>query len=147
MDVMTEIDVARLAGLTPIAESDQFAIYAVGGDTYLLVQRHAGTPWRGVRFSGDGVFRVGGLDGIEIIVVSNNAQATDLAQFTAWGIDPTRKQTVFVKSMHHFRAAFQPIAREVVLVDSGSLCSENYKPGVYKKVRHPIWPLDQVAMD
>ncbi|MBI1777039.1 MAG: M81 family metallopeptidase [Proteobacteria bacterium] len=91
------------------------------------------------------VFRLGGLDGIEIVVVTNNAQATDLAQFTAFGIDPARKQTVFVKSMHHFRAAFQPIAREVILVDSGSLCSENYKEGVYKRVRHPIWPIDKVA--
>ncbi len=91
------------------------------------------------------VFRLGGLDGIEIVVVTNNAQATDLAQFTAFGIDPTRKQTVFVKSMHHFRAAFQPIAREVILVDSGSLCSENYTEGAYKRVRHPIWPIDKVA--
>jgi microcystin degradation protein MlrC len=47
--------------------------------------------------------------------------------------------------MHHFRAAFQPIAREVILVDSGSLCSENFTPGHYKKVRHPIWPIDKVA--
>src|SRR5207249_3327139 len=61
--------------------------------------------------------------------------------------DPAKKQTVFVKSMHHFRAAFQPLAREVVLVDSRSLCSENYKPGVYKKIRHPIWPIDQMAVD
>jgi microcystin degradation protein MlrC len=91
------------------------------------------------------VFRVGGLDGIEIVVITNNGQATDLAQFTAFGIDPTRKQTVFVKSMHHFRAAFQPIAREVILVDSGSLCSENFQPGRYQRVRHPIWPIDQVA--
>jgi microcystin degradation protein MlrC len=91
------------------------------------------------------VFRVGGLDGIEIVVITNNAQATDLAQFTAFGIDPTTKQTVFVKSMHHFRAAFQPIAREVVLVDSGSLCSQILEPGRYTRVRHPIWPIDQVA--
>src|SRR5271166_5356798 len=60
------------------------------------------------------VFRVGGID---IIVITNNGQATDLAQFTSLGIDPTRYCTVAVKSMQHFRAAFEPIAREVVLVD------------------------------
>lgn len=61
MDVMTEIDIARLAGLTPIAESDQFAIYAVGDQTYLLVQRHGSTPWTAMRVSGDGLFRIASL--------------------------------------------------------------------------------------
>jgi glycosyltransferase involved in cell wall biosynthesis len=36
------------------------------------------------------------------------------------GIDPTRYQTVAVKSMQHFRDAFEPVAREVILVDAGS---------------------------
>src|SRR5262249_51236568 len=49
------------------------------------------------------VFRVGGID---IILISNNGQATDLGQFTSLGIDPTRYPTVAVKSMQHFRAAF-----------------------------------------
>ena len=71
------------------------------------------------------VFRVGGID---IIVITNNGQATDLGQFTSLGIDPTRYRTVAVKSMQHFRAAFEPIAREVVLVDTGALCSEIYTP-------------------
>jgi microcystin degradation protein MlrC len=66
------------------------------------------------------VFRVGGID---IVLITNNGQANDLAQFTSLGIDPSRYQTVAVKSMHHFRAAFEPIARQVVLVDTGALCS------------------------
>ncbi len=61
MDFIERIDPATVASLDPIAESDQFAMYAVGQDTYVLVQRHAGTPWMGVRLSGDGVFRVGSL--------------------------------------------------------------------------------------
>ncbi|HEY1300137.1 MAG TPA: M81 family metallopeptidase, partial [Stellaceae bacterium] len=65
------------------------------------------------------LFRVGGID---IVVITNNGQATDLGQFTSLGIDPARYTTVAVKSMQHFRAAFEPIAREVVLVDTGALC-------------------------
>jgi len=87
------------------------------------------------------VFRVGGID---LIVITNNGQATDLAQFTSLGIDPTRYTTVCVKSMQHFRAAFEPIAREVILVDTGALCSGNYPPELYKNVRRPVWPLDPV---
>jgi microcystin degradation protein MlrC len=88
------------------------------------------------------VFRVGGID---IVVITNNGQATDLGQFTSLGIDPTRHTTVCVKSMQHFRAAFGPIAREVILVDTGALCAEIYTPELFTKVRRPIWPLDPIA--
>ncbi|HJU15229.1 MAG TPA: M81 family metallopeptidase [Stellaceae bacterium] len=89
------------------------------------------------------VFRVGGID---IVVITNNGQATDLGQFTSLGIDPTRYTTVAVKSMQHFRAAFEPIAREVVLVDTGALCSEVYTPELFTKVRRPVWPLDPIEL-
>ena len=85
------------------------------------------------------VFRVGGID---IILITNNGQAVDLAQFTSLGIDPERYSTVAVKSMQHFRAAFEPIAREVILVDTGALCSEVYTPELFDKVPRPVWPLD-----
>jgi microcystin degradation protein MlrC len=89
------------------------------------------------------VFRVGGID---IILISNNGQATDLGQFTSLGIDPARYTTVAVKSMQHFRAAFEPIAREIVLVDTGALCQPDYRPDLFDKVRRPIWPLDPLPL-
>ncbi|MDB5068944.1 MAG: hypothetical protein JWM87_55 [Candidatus Eremiobacteraeota bacterium] len=61
MDFTQNVDPSEFVGLAPVAESDQFAIYAVGGDTYVLVQRHNGVPWSALRLSGDGVFRVGSL--------------------------------------------------------------------------------------
>jgi microcystin degradation protein MlrC len=91
------------------------------------------------------VFRVGGAGGIDIILIANNGQATDLAQFTSLGVDPTRYTTVAVKSMQHFRAAFEPIARDIVLVDTGALCQANYTPESFTKVRRPIWPFDPIA--
>ncbi len=88
------------------------------------------------------VFRVGGID---IIVISNNGQATDPGQFTSLGIDPTRYPTVAVKSMQHFRAAFEPMAREVILVNTGALCQVDYRPELFDQVRRPIWPLDPLT--
>jgi hypothetical protein len=61
MELVEQIDRKDVEGRSPIAESDQFAVYALGGDTYLIVQRHEGTPWKGIRVSGDGLFRVGSL--------------------------------------------------------------------------------------
>jgi microcystin degradation protein MlrC len=88
------------------------------------------------------VFRVGGID---IICITNNGQAVDLAQFTSLGIDPTRYTTVCVKSMQHFRAAFEPIARDIILVDTGALCSEHYTSELFDKVRRPVWPLAPIS--
>ncbi len=90
------------------------------------------------------VFRVGGDGGIDIVLITNNGQAVDLGQFTSLGVDPTRYRTVAVKSMQHFRAAFAPIARDIVLVDTGALCSEIYTPELFTKVRRPVWPLDPI---
>ena len=100
---------------------------------------------------GGGVWRDYGLSallrvgGIEIAVITNNGQAVDTAQLTSLGCDPTRKNTVAVKSNHHFRAAFEPLAREVVTVDGGGLGSMILRTMPYRNVRRPIWPLDEVA--
>jgi hypothetical protein len=63
MDFIEHIDQSTVEGLEQIAESDLFTIYAVGSQTYLLVQRHKGTPWMALRLSGDGLFRISALLG------------------------------------------------------------------------------------
>jgi len=99
---------------------------------------------------GGGAWRNHGLsallrvDGVEIVVITNNGQATDLAQFTSLGVDPMRKSTIVVKSMQHFRAAFEPIARKVIEVDTGALSTKNFFVRPYKNIRRPIWPLDDI---
>jgi microcystin degradation protein MlrC len=99
---------------------------------------------------GGGAWRNHGLsallrvDGVEIVVITNNGQATDLAQFTTLGVDPHRKSTLVVKSMQHFRAAFEPIARKVIEVDTGALSTKNFFARPYAHIRRPIWPLDNI---
>ncbi len=61
MDFVPSVTEDALSKARLVAESNQFAIYAMGEETYLLVQRHASMPWTGMAFSGDGLFRVSGL--------------------------------------------------------------------------------------
>jgi microcystin degradation protein MlrC len=82
------------------------------------------------------------VDGIEILVVSIRAQILDLQQFKAFGIDPEKKRIVALKSMQHFRAAFEPIAGEVIVCDSGALCTLDYAVLPFSQVPRPIFPLD-----
>ena len=85
-------------------------------------------------------FRVGGID---IIVVSNTTQSKELEQFTTMGVEPRAMKTLAVKSMQHFRAAFEPIAREILVADSGALCSPKKYSHDFKKVRRPLWPFEE----
>lgn len=83
------------------------------------------------------------VDGIDILIVSHVTQMLDLQQFAAFGIDPTKRSVVALKSMQHFRAAFEPIADKVIVCDSGALCTLQLEKLPYRNVPRPIFPLDR----
>ena len=83
------------------------------------------------------------VDGIDILVVTNAAQIWDQQQFKAFGIDPSAKRVVALKSAQHFRAAFEPMADRVIVCDSGALCAPDHSALPYRRVKRPIFPLDQ----
>lgn len=83
------------------------------------------------------------VGGIEILVVTIARQILDLQQFRAFDIYPQNKHVVALKSMQHFRAAFEPIAGQVIVCDSGALCTPRYNRLPYRNVPRPIFPLDQ----
>lgn len=87
------------------------------------------------------------VEGIDILVTSLARQMLDLQQFKAFGIDPAKKRVVALKSMQHFRAAFAPVAGQVIVCDSGALCTPNYTRMPYQNVRRPIYPLDNTAIE
>jgi microcystin degradation protein MlrC len=83
------------------------------------------------------------IGGVQVCVSSRRSQALDRQHFRHFGIEPETKSILAVKSAQHFRAAFEPIAREVIVVDGGGgLTSRNYKSLTYTKVRRPVYPLD-----
>lgn len=85
------------------------------------------------------------VDGIEILIVTGREQMLDRQQLYAFGIDPTRRRVLALKSMQHFRAAFEPIAGKVIVCDSGALSTPKMSRRPYRRVRRPIWPLDEAT--
>jgi len=85
------------------------------------------------------VLRIGGVD---VVVATNRLQVYDRQFFLSQGIDPAAKRVVAVKSAHHFRAAYAPMAREVIVVDAAGITSPDPRKFPYQNVRRPIWPLD-----
>jgi hypothetical protein len=61
MKLVGNIDSEFLKNAKLIAESNEFAIYAVGNDTYALVHRHQAVDWQAITISGDGLFRIADL--------------------------------------------------------------------------------------
>jgi microcystin degradation protein MlrC len=60
------------------------------------------------------------------------------------GVDPATERILVVKSSVHYRAAFEPIAHEVIEVDAPGLSSSNLARFSFKHVRRPIFPLDEL---
>jgi len=82
------------------------------------------------------------VGGVEVVLISNRTQALGLELFTNVGIDPRQRRLVVVKSTNHFMAAFGPIAKRVIYVDSDAPLARDYRKINYKRVARPIWPLD-----
>ena len=55
-------------------------------------------------------------DGVRVVLASRKCQAADQEMFRHVGIEPRRERILALKSSVHFRADFEPIAREVLVV-------------------------------
>ncbi|ALM81839.1 M81 family metallopeptidase [Bordetella sp. N] len=74
-------------------------------------------------------------DGVCVIVCSAKMQAADRAIFHHVGIDPAQCGILVLKSSVHFRADFQEIAREVLVVASPGLVCSRLERLPYKSLR------------
>jgi microcystin degradation protein MlrC len=83
------------------------------------------------------------VGGVEVVLIANRTQALGLELFTNLGIDPRERRVVVVKSTNHFMAAFGPIAKRVIYVDSDAPLARDYRRIAYTRVQRPIWPLDE----
>jgi microcystin degradation protein MlrC len=85
------------------------------------------------------------IGGVEVVLITKRTQALGLELFGNLGIDPHAKKLLVVKSTNHFMAAFGPIAKQVLYLESDGPICRNYTKIPYQKVQRPIWPLDQVT--
>jgi len=82
------------------------------------------------------------VGGNEVIVTSKRLQPMDLELYRSLGIEPTERRFIVVKSSVHYRAAHEPIAVEVIELDTPGLTSPRLAGFGFKKLRRPIFPLD-----
>ncbi len=59
---------------------------------------------------------------VTVVVCSTRFQCLDLSLFRAHGVEPTEQAILAVKSTVHFRADFEPIAQDIILVEAPGAC-------------------------
>jgi len=79
---------------------------------------------------------------VQILIAERSAMTVDPALFRSHGIDPEHCQIVVVKSPNGFRAAYEPLAKAIFLVDTPGVSTANLKTLPFRRVPRPIYPLD-----
>jgi microcystin degradation protein MlrC len=81
---------------------------------------------------------------IDLLLTERKTPPGDLGQLRSQGIEPQSKRIIVVKSAVAFRGAYEPIAVEIIEVDTPGLCAASLHQFPYQKLRRPIYPLDEV---
>ncbi len=79
---------------------------------------------------------------VRILIASRSAMTVDPELFRSHGIDPVYCRIVVVKSPNGFRAAYEPIAKKIFIVDTPGVSTANLKTLPWKRINRPIYPLD-----
>ena len=78
----------------------------------------------------------------KLLVSAERWEPYDPGCFTHAGLDPEAFRYILIKSRQHFRAAFEPIAKHVVLAAGPGVCSSDYSQFDFTRLKRPIYPLD-----
>lgn len=81
-------------------------------------------------------------EGHTIVLTSRRMAPMSLEQVISLGIHPERKDILIVKGVVAPRAAYEPVAGEILLVDTPGLTSDNPASFTYVNRRRPLYPLE-----
>jgi microcystin degradation protein MlrC len=86
------------------------------------------------------------MNGVDVLVYSRGkTQTLDPEVFLLHGIDVMRYKIVALKSSNHFRAGFEPIAREIIRADTPGLVSADLDTYPYRRRPRPVAPFEAEA--
>jgi microcystin degradation protein MlrC len=89
--------------------------------------------------------------GVRAVVATRKMQALDQAPFRHLGVEPRRQKILALKSSVHFRADFEPIAADILVVESpgamivdpAKLPFRHLRPGIRMNPEGPLSPAPQ----
>jgi microcystin degradation protein MlrC len=113
-----------------------------------------------VTFAGPASFRFagGGYTGVEmdmgrcavvragnvsVLLLGNSVMTVDPEMYRAVGLEPSDARIVVVKSHIQFRAGYDGIAREIILLDSPGMSTDHLETLPWDKLERPMFPFDR----
>jgi microcystin degradation protein MlrC len=105
---------SRISGDTPCV--GEFTVEQLGDGKFTCT----GPMFKGFRMQlgSMALLRSKSAPGVRVAVASRKCQAGDQEMFRHLGVEPRRSRILALKSSVHFRADFEPIAKEVLVVTS-----------------------------
>ncbi len=105
---------SSIAGDSPLA--GEFTVERLGDGRFTC----SGPMFRGFRMTlgNMALLRSRAAPGVRVVLASRKCQAADQEMFRHLGVEPRRSRVVALKSSVHFRADFEPMAKEVLVVKS-----------------------------
>jgi microcystin degradation protein MlrC len=85
------------------------------------------------------------IGAITLVVMERAVIQWDPELYRSVGLEPSEAQIVIVKSPAAFRAAYEPFAAEVAILDAPGVCSPNLRSLPFQHARRPIFPLDDLT--
>ena len=79
---------------------------------------------------------------VQILMAERSSMTVDPELFRSHGIEPLYCKIVVVKSPNGFRAAYEPIAKAIFVVDTPGVSTANLRTLPFRRVPRPIYPLD-----
>jgi microcystin degradation protein MlrC len=83
-------------------------------------------------------------DGHTIILMSKLVAPLSIQQLTTVGLDPTSFSVIVAKGVQSPRPAYEPIAGEVIMVDTPGVTSADLSTFTYQSRRTPLYPFEDV---
>jgi microcystin degradation protein MlrC len=83
-------------------------------------------------------------DGIEIILTANRAHSFEPNTFRSVGIEPSQRRILVAKSELQHRAGLAGVGKTFIDVDTPGLSTPVLSRLPYRKIRRPVFPLDEM---
>jgi microcystin degradation protein MlrC len=81
-----------------------------------------------------------------VSVTTTSAVAMDLDCFHAFGLDPGQVRLILLRSKTHFRAVFEPLAEEIVIVETPDWGPADLSTLPYRRVLPGVFPIDPATL-
>lgn len=79
---------------------------------------------------------------VRILLAERSTMTVDPELYRSHGIEPLDMKIVAVKSPNGFRAAYEPIAKGIFIVDTPGVSTANFTRLPYRRIPRPLYPFD-----